>query len=1227
MEVQQRILRLKMPEKTDKNKALREYLLGGIACEAEREKLEARLMSDEDFYQQLELEETELAQEYADGELDPAESETFEKYLSRSGRMRKRVEFAKSLRKYVNEQAASIHAGGSSDFELQTAEPAPVIKEDGAQPGLFSNWFLRPLPIVFAGVVLLVAAFAVWKLPFTGSETELALSSLNKAYKTERPLQARISDIDYAPLGALRGGLGDSINLTERNRAERILLDDAAENPNAETLHALGRLYLLKKDFDQALAQLEKSQKLSPENAGALNDLGTAYLEKSKSLPDDAAGRIETAAKALEFFEEAIKFDPASRAARFNKALNLEALNLPGQAAVAWKEYLRLDSDSPWAEEARNNLKRIESQNQESRTAEEVTEEYTKAFLIRDADRAYKIISRNREMITGKLVPQQLAFLFVEAHLQNRPVEAAQRLEALKYAGALEETRSGDAFWREVGDYYEGASEAELSLLGKAHFAVKNGYNFCLKSKYAEALAEFQQAQKLLARANNSLEAKLLDYWIGYCRFQLDEVRESTGILNGLADFSAARNYKWLRAQALSKAVDAYYGSRDYARIVELNKQSLALAEEISDDYLTEKVLLQLADVYYQLNDSNNALYYFERAFAFDDASQKSLRQLWRKSFFSAEVFYSRGLYAAAAAFEADAIEVAQSLQDPTLIHISDLTLGIINKARGRFEEAWFYIEESRRTAGAQSDEPTRKRLLNYTEVQIGHFKRETGDCAQAISFYDGVIESLSSMEFRLEEYEARKGRLLCYAESQNNEAVATELPIVLRIFERNRETIIEEQTRNHFFDREQSVYDLAVDYEYEKGNYEQAYDYTEQSLSRSLLDLLNSRAAPETVKTSAASSANVVSQPRRVNDFRRDIPETVQILQYSVLPGKVLVWLVSNDDLAIGQTVIPIADLQKKVLDYSALISNKDAAAGDAESMLAEELYNILISPVADRLSPYKKLAIVPDKFLFRLSFSALIAPGSKKRLISDYSVFFAPSANTYLLSSNNLRKSLEKNLPESLLAVGNPSFDKTVYSNLPDLPDARREAEEIGKLYRSPVILAGKQATKESFKKHLRQASVMHFAGHYVVDEHSPMRSGFILNSVPETGRSGNGENRGVLFNRELAGEKLKKTKLVILSACRTGVEDYYAGEGMIGAARAFLAAGVPQVVASFWEVESGATADLMILFHRYRKTGNLSATESLRRAQIEIMNASDGKYRHPYYWAAFMTLGGEI
>jgi CHAT domain-containing protein len=140
--------------------------------------------------------------------------------------------------------------------------------------------------------------------------------------------------------------------------------------------------------------------------------------------------------------------------------------------------------------------------------------------------------------------------------------------------------------------------------------------------------------------------------------------------------------------------------------------------------------------------------------------------------------------------------------------------------------------------------------------------------------------------------------------------------------------------------------------------------------------------------------------------------------------------------------------------------------------------------------------------------------------------------------------------------------------------------------------------------------QVDVIHFAGHFVANRYSPGKSKLLFAG-------------GEIRSAALGTYKLPQTKLVVLSACETGFERYDKGEGAIGIARTFLALGAPLVVATQWQVDSEPTKDLMIAFHRYRKTTHLSSAESLRRAQLDVLR--NGQTQAPFYWAAFSLFGG--
>lgn len=156
----------------------------------------------------------------------------------------------------------------------------------------------------------------------------------------------------------------------------------------------------------------------------------------------------------------------------------------------------------------------------------------------------------------------------------------------------------------------------------------------------------------------------------------------------------------------------------------------------------------------------------------------------------------------------------------------------------------------------------------------------------------------------------------------------------------------------------------------------------------------------------------------------------------------------------------------------------------------------------------------------------------------------------------------------------------------------------------------------------------------------ENPLLRSGLILAGVKQR-QSGAGED-GVLTALEAAGLDLWGTKVVVLSACETGLGDVKNGVGVYGLRRALVLAGSETQVMSLWRVSDAGTRDLMVAYYMRLQAGE-GRTEALRQVQLAMLRgqfstASSGDkretsdtlgdapkdYRHPYYWASFIPSG---
>src|SRR5215813_4733740 len=149
------------------------------------------------------------------------------------------------------------------------------------------------------------------------------------------------------------------------------------------------------------------------------------------------------------------------------------------------------------------------------------------------------------------------------------------------------------------------------------------------------------------------------------------------------------------------------------------------------------------------------------------------------------------------------------------------------------------------------------------------------------------------------------------------------------------------------------------------------------------------------------------------------------------------------------------------------------------------------------------------------------------------------------------------------------------------------------------------------------LGQYRIVHFATHGLINSEHPELSGLVLSLMDENGKPQDGFLRmSDIFNLEMPAD------LVVLSACQTALGKEVKGEGLVGLTRGFMHAGAQRVVASLWQVDDLATAELMKRFYHGMLKENLRPAPALRAAQIEMSKSS--RWSAPYYWAGFVIQG---
>jgi CHAT domain-containing protein len=325
-----------------------------------------------------------------------------------------------------------------------------------------------------------------------------------------------------------------------------------------------------------------------------------------------------------------------------------------------------------------------------------------------------------------------------------------------------------------------------------------------------------------------------------------------------------------------------------------------------------------------------------------------------------------------------------------------------------------------------------------------------------------------------------------------------------------------------------------------------------------------------------------------------------------------------------------------------------------------SEALGQLIIEPLAPYLEGREQVLISPDGQLNLIPFEALQRSAGGPFLVEQYRI-------SYLSSGRDLLR-FDFNAPSQQQAVvlADPDYDQGGGSpergrgdratgdfqqlRVGPLPGTAAEAAAIASHLPNATILTRAEATEQAVKQ-VRAPEILHLATHgfFLADVQRPEPTGRGLAIVAADGpglaptppggtvenpllRSGlalagfnartSGNEDGVLTALEVAGLDLLGTRLVVLSACETGLGEVANGEGVYGLRRAFALAGAETQLLSLWQVDDFGTQRLMAQYYEHLTAG-MGRSEALRQVQLEMIAAGD-RYSHPYYWAAFVLTG---
>ena len=466
-------------------------------------------------------------------------------------------------------------------------------------------------------------------------------------------------------------------------------------------------------------------------------------------------------------------------------------------------------------------------------------------------------------------------------------------------------------------------------------------------------------------------------------------------------------------------------------------------------------------------------------------------------------------------------------------------------------------------------------------------------------------------------------------------------------LVESQRRSIRTETSKIGFAADKQAVYQGIVRTALKLGNKAQVLEVAEQAKSRALVDMLATKSDFGIYGQRAPEIAAAFAEFQRIDsELSIQVPDTsvarraelnglmqqasvrlqtlapqlaslitsgsisVERMAAGLGPQETLVGFFTSGNTLYGYTLAG-AEIRIFQLDGNGLTEDVGEFVQSIKKRrrqskeLGEVLYKRLIRPMQSAIAG-RDLLIVPHGNLHYVPFAAL--HDGEKFLMQGRALRYLPSAMLLgLMPEARAFSNSTEDPVNKMLILGNPDLGQASL----DLPAAQVEAQDLQTMFaKNSELFIRRAATETLIKERAYDFSHIHVASHGEFSSDAPLESRLKLATDER--------NDGMLSVSEIYGLRLN-AKLVMLSACETGLGSISSGDDVVGLTRGFLYAGAQNVVGSLWEVDDDATAELSRLMYSGMKKG-LPVAKALAEAQEQLMR----KKPHPYFWAAFLDSG---
>jgi CHAT domain-containing protein len=1027
--------------------------------------------------------------------------------------------------------------------------------------------------LLLVGVAVLGGATVLGAIAFGARRGHLhatVLSELTDA-RPRRVSSALFSvPVDYHPCFVIRARAGETVpRETCGGDAGRLAdfeaLADAGASSDPDSLQASALLAIIGGDptehaADSAIARLSRALLLSPGGVPLLVDLSGAHLvraERTQNPRDLLAG--------LDYAMEAADAQPRNTAARFNTALAAQTLGLDEQADIAWTEYLRIDSTSKLAGEARERRRSLRHRSPARSPRPGAPEAEVSAFA-----KAYPQRARlaGLDSVLGE---------WGSAHEAGDEARAAELLTLAERLGApLKDLSLADAVRAIRAAENDAAATRALARAHRAYVAGQRLYDstnhVAARDSFARVVNAKPPSRVLVLLAEIFQGAGVVyarDYDRAHSIFQ-----ELVPRIDSVRHPALAARARWMHGSALLRGRDPTPAREHYQAAARLFRRA-------GETEFEGAVWAMEGEAAYVQRDTLAAY----------SALHRSLRMLrgYRSStwlhnplLLMANYAATDGMPRAASMIQDEDFAVAmRDHREPSLVEAL-LGRARIHSINGRSHlAAGNFARAEALVAKIRAEEPRTRlqKTLNYSRAVVAPDTASMEELDSAVAFFLKKDDSGWLLPALLRRADMRLARGdLARATADLDTATARVRGVSGSVPGASLRSAVMEKARERF-----------------------------DQLAMLHLRAGDTIAALRAVERGRVSLAPGYGASAR-SAGRMAAPAGQVAVEYALIGDTLLTWTLLGTDVRMEHQTVRRGELLARIeRSVAALQSPERAAAADAELAW---LYEKLVRPVEKRLGPAQTpLVILADGEIAGVPFAALLRDTAQRRyLVEDHPLRFAATL------AEAARPAPRANRSARALLVADPAFDRTEYPTLDPLRGARAEVDSLRKLYPGSAVLQGGAATREALRDSAPGVGLIHYAGHAVFDDARPERSALVLAGADTTGR---------LTAEDVNALDLRGVRLVVLAACRTvRARDGRSG-GLAGFSGALIAAGAGGVVGSLWDANDTLTQPLMLAFHgAYLRSGDPAV--ALRDAQLKLLRSPDPKRSSPAAWAGFRYIG---